>query len=120
MKENKDIIIVVENREKRDLLFKYIAPLFEECECIEYGFIKDIRAKNKHIKISTPQLLIRGREEPDIIILDSEIEYEREYLIDECYAVTDNVISIDFSDIKEREQEMNDIIKEKFSWFPIQ
>lgn len=114
MKENRNILIIANDRDTRDLLFKCIAPLFEECECIEYGFIKDIRAKNKHIKISTPQLLIRGREKQDIIILDSEIEYEREYLIDECYTVTNNVISIDFSSIKEKRKEANDLIKEKF------
>lgn len=119
MKENRNILIIANDRDTRDLLFKCIAPLFEECTCTAYGFIKDIRAKNKHIKISTPQILIRGHEMPDIIILDSEIEYEREYMIDECYDVTDNVISIDFSNIKEQEQEMNNIIKEKFPWFPI-
>jgi len=119
MKENRNILIIANDRETRDLLFKCIAPLFEECTCTAYSFIKDIRAKNKHIKISTPQILIKGHEEPDIIILDSEIEYEREYLINECYAVTNNVISIDFSNIKEQKQEMNNTTKEKFPWFPM-
>lgn len=104
MKENKDIIIIVENREKRDLLFKYIASKFEECTCTAYGFIKDIRAKNKHIKIATPQLCLKGHYSPDIIVVDSALEYDREYYIEECYSCVKSptdVISIDISDIIE-------------------
>lgn len=104
MKENRDIIIIVENREKRDLLFKYIASKFEECTCTAYGFIKDIRAKNKHIKIATPQLCLTGHYSPDLIIIDSALEYDREYYIKECYSCVKyptDVISVDISDIIE-------------------
>ena len=104
MKENRDIIIIVENREKRDLLFKYIASKFEECTCTAYGFIKDIRAKNKHIKIATPQLCLTGHHSPDLIIIDSALEYEREYYIEECYSCVKSptdVISVDISDVIE-------------------
>lgn len=104
MRENKDIIIIVENREKRDLLFKYIASKFEECTCTAYGFIKDIRARNKHIKIATPQLCLKGHYSPDLIIIDSTLEYDREYYIEECYSCVKSpkdVISIDISDIIE-------------------
>lgn len=104
MKENRDIIIIVENREKRDLLFKYIASKFEECTCTAYGFIKDIRAKNKHIKIATPQLCLMGHYSPDLIIIDSALEYEREYYIEECYSCVKSptdVISVDISDVIE-------------------
>lgn len=104
MKENRDIIIIVENREKRDLLFKYIASKFEECTCTAYGFIKDIRAKNKHIKIAIPQLCLKGHYSPDIIIVDSALEYDREYYIEECYSCVKSptdVISIDIFDIVE-------------------
>lgn len=104
MKENKDIIIIVENREKRDLLFKYIASKFEECTCTAYGFVKDIRARNKHIKIATPQLCLKGHYSPDLIIVDSTLEYDREYYIEECYSCVKSpadVISIDISDIIE-------------------
>ena len=102
MKENRDIIIIVENREKRDLLFKYIASKFEECTCTAYGFIKDIRAKNKHIKIATPQLCLTGHSSPDLIIIDSALEYDREYYIEECYSCVKSptdVISINIFDI---------------------
>ena len=102
MKESRDIIIIVENREKRDLLFKYIASKFEECTCTAYGFIKDIRAKNKHIKIATPQLCLTGHYSPDLIIIDSVLEYDREYYIKECYSCvksTTDVISVDVSDV---------------------
>lgn len=102
MKENKDIIIIVENREKRDLLFKYIASKFEECTCTAYGFTKDIRARNKHIKIATPQLCLKGHYSPDLIIVDSTLEYDREYYIDDCYSCVKSptdVISIDISNI---------------------
>lgn len=104
MKENRDIIIIVENREKRDLLFKYIASKFEECTCTAYGFIKDIRAKNKHIKIATPQLCLAGHYSPDLIIIDSALEYDREYYIKECYSCVKSptdVISVDISDVIE-------------------
>lgn len=102
MKENRDIIIIVENREKRDLLFKYIASKFEECTCTAYGFIKDIRAKNKHIKIATPQLCLTDHYSPDLIIIDSALEYDREYYIEECYSCVKSptdVISINIFDI---------------------
>lgn len=104
MKENKDIIIIAENREKRDLLFKYIASKFEECTCTAYGFVKDIRARNKHIKIATPQLCLKGHYSPDLIIVDSTLEYDREYYIEECYSCVKSpadVISIDIFDIVE-------------------
>ena len=104
MKENRDIIIIVENREKRDLLFKYIASKFEECTCTAYGFIKDIRAKNKHIKIATPQLFLTCHYSPDLIIIDSALEYDREYYIKECYSCVKSptdVISINIFDIIE-------------------
>lgn len=104
MKENRDIIIIVENREKRDLLFKYIASKFEECTCTAYGFIKDIRAKNKHIKIATQQLCLTGHYSPDLIIIDSALEYDREYYIEECYSCVKSptdVISVDISDVTE-------------------
>ena len=111
MKENRDIIIIVENREKLDLLFKYIASKCEECTCTAYGFIKDIRAKNKHIKIATPQLCLTGHYSPDLIIIDSALEYDREYYIKECYSCVKSptdVISVDISDVIEP------MIKKKF------
>ena len=104
MKENKDIIIIVENREKRDLLFKYIASKFEECTCTAYGFIEDIRARNRHIKIATPQLCLKGHYNPDLIIIDSALEYDRGYYIEECYSCVKSpadVISINIFDIVE-------------------
>lgn len=104
MNKNRNILIIANDRDTRDLLFKYIASKFEECTCTAYGFIKDIRAKNKHIKIATPQLCLTGHHSPDLIIIDSALEYEREYYIEECYSCVKSptdVISVDISDIIE-------------------
>ena len=65
---------------------------------------KRYQSKNKHIKIATPQLCLTGHYSPDLIIIDSALEYDREYYIKECYSCVKSptdIISINISDIIE-------------------
>lgn len=103
MKENNNILIIVENLQKQRLLFKYMVSKFEDNLCTYYNGRADIRIKNKHIKIITQNHNIRGYKY-DIVIIDSVLEYNKD-LMNECYGCGyDNdfrVIYIDIFDIVE-------------------
>ena len=116
MKENNNILIIVENLQKQRLLFKYMVSKFEDNLCTYYNGRADIRIKNKHIKIITQDHNIRGYKKIitqdhnirgykyDIVIIDSVLEYNKD-LMNECYGCGyDNdfrVIYIDIFDIVE-------------------
>lgn len=113
MKENNNILIIVENLQKQRLLFKYMVSKFEDNLCTYYNGMADIRIKNKHIKIITQDHNIRGYKY-DIVIIDSVLEYNKD-LMNEYYGCGyDNdfrVIYIDIFDIvepliKETEQDI--------------
>ena len=72
MKENNNILIIVENLQKQRLLFKYMVSKFEDNLCTYYNGMADIRIKNKHIKIATPSSNPNGSY--DLIIIDSTLE----------------------------------------------
>ena len=109
MKENNNILIIVENLQKQRLLFEYMVYKFEDNLCTYYNGMPDIRIKNKHIKIATPNS--NPNDSYDLIIIDSALEYDREYYIKECYSCVKSptdVISVDISDVIEP------MIKKKF------
>lgn len=103
MKENNNVLIVVENLQKQRLLFNYMVSKFGDNLCTYYNGRADIRIKNKHIKIITQDHNIRGYKY-DIVIIDSVLEYNKD-LMNECYGCgCDNdfrVIYIDVFDIVE-------------------
>ena len=103
MKENNNILIIVENLQKQRLLFNYMVSKFKDNLCTYYNGRADIRIKNKHIKIITQNHNIRGYKY-DIVIIDSVLEYNKD-LMNECYGCgCDNdfmVIYIDIFDIVE-------------------
>ena len=68
MKENNNILIIVENLQKQRLLFKYMVSKFEDNLCTYYNGMPDIRIKNKHIKIAT--LNSNPNDSYDLIIIE--------------------------------------------------
>ena len=97
MKENNNILIIVENLQKQSLLFKYMVSKFEDNLCTYYNGMPDIRIKNEHIKIATPNS--NPNDSYDLIIIDSTLEYNKEvYKIGNIYS---NIMVIDIFDIVE-------------------
>jgi len=97
MKENNNILIIVENLQKQRLLFKYMVTKFENNLCTYYNGIADIRIKNKHIKIATPNS--NPKDSYDLIVIDSTLEYnEKVYKIG---GICSNIVVIDIFDIVE-------------------
>ena len=54
MKENNNILIIVENLQKQRLLFKYMVSKFEDNLCTYYNGMPDIRIKNKTTMSAKP------------------------------------------------------------------
>lgn len=107
MKENNNILIIVENLQKQRLLFKYMVYKFEDNLCTYYNGMSDIRIKNKHIKIATPNSNPNGSY--DLVIIDSTLEYNKE--VYKIGNICSNIMVIDIFDIvepliKKTEQDM--------------
>lgn len=97
MQENNNILIVVENSVKQNLLFKYLTFNFENNLCTYYNNIADIRIRNKHIKITTPDTKTEGSY--DLIIIDSVLEYDKDAY--KVGGVCSNIMVLDIYDIVE-------------------
>ena len=97
MKENNNILIIVENLQKQRLLFKYMVSKFEDNLCTYYNGRADIRIKNKHIKITTPNS--NPNDSYDLIIIDSTLEYNKE--VYKIGNICSNIMVIDIFDIVE-------------------
>ena len=100
MKENNNILIIVENLQKQRLLFKYMVSKFEDNLCTYYNGMPDI-------KIATPNS--NPNDSYDLIIIDSTLEYNKE--VYKIGNICSNIMVIDIFDIvepliKETEQDI--------------
>lgn len=104
MRENNNILIIIENEQKLRLVSDYFTSKYKVTpyHCI-HGRI-DIKFENKYIKIVTPHRdIIRGYKY-DIVIIDSTLEYDEDLFLMSIGCKYDNdfrLIYIDISDIIE-------------------
>lgn len=104
MRENNNILIIIENEQKLRLVSDYFTSKYKVTpyHCIHRRI--DIKFKNKYIKIVTPHNdIIRGYKY-DIVIIDSTLEYDEDLFLMSIGCKYDNdfrLIYIDISDIIE-------------------
>ena len=105
MKENNNILIIVDRIVNRDDFFRYITSILKDGICTYYGQSYDIKTKTKHIKITCYDDEYKYNEhfpidKPDIIILDMALDTDKHNKeIKHYQSVTDNLIYIDIDEI---------------------
>lgn len=104
MRENNNILIIIENEQKLRLVSDYFTSKYKVTpyHCM-HGRI-DIKLKNKYIKIATPHSDVLRGYKYDIVIIDSTLEYNEDLFLISIGCQYDNdfrLIYIDISDVIE-------------------